>query len=468
MSIRIARRLAGALLGTSALLLTTCAAAQDSSPENHPPLPERANIVETAAAAGSFDILAAALEATDLTAVLADENREFTVFAPTDEAFSALGKSTLDALLADPETLSNILLYHVIADQTVDAATAVSLSGSSVTAANGDELTLQAKGEDLFINASRVISADVRASNGIIHVIDRVLTPPSEFPEPASNIVETAAAAGSFDTLLSLLVTTGLDAVLADASAEFTVFAPTDEAFSRLDAATLDALQADPELLESVLLYHVLAGQQVDEATAIGLAGSGVETANGESVRISLDDKHLLINESKVVTADVRASNGIIHAIDAVLIPPSLSNPAGPTLADVVAGGEDFRILEYALEVTGLTEVLDDAAATFTVFAPTDHAFARLGYRNLVWLFRHPDALRSVLLYHVVPDTRVDAATAFTLDSAAVTTANGQDIDIRVRNDKLFINRSRVIATDIEASNGIAHAINRVLIPRLH
>jgi len=313
-----------------------------------------------------------------------------------------------------------------------------------------------------------VLTPDVIASNGIIHVIDAVLTPPTVVAEPTLNIVETAVAAGSFDTLVSLLVATGLDSVLADGSAEFTVFAPTDEAFAGLDATTLSNLQADPELLKSVLLYHVLADQQVDATTAIGLAGSSVQTANGESVRISLDDKDLFINESKVVIADVRTTNGIIHAIDTVLVPPSLSDPDGTTLAGIVENNDQFQILEYALRATGLTDTLDDAAATFTVFAPTDRAFYRLGYRNLVWLFSNPDALRSVLLYHVVPDTRVDAATALTLDSAAVTTVNGQDINIRVRNKELFINRSRVVATDIEASNGIAHVIDRVLIPRLH
>jgi len=457
--------LGAALIGAAAFLFATAnALAQDANPAP----PNTANIVDTAVAAGSFDILAAALDATDLTSVLADESKQFTVFAPTDEAFSALGQSTLDGLLANPEALANILLYHVIADQVVDAATARTQSGSSVTAANGDQLGIQAKGESLFINDSMVITPDVVASNGIIHVIDTVLTPPTDVAEPTLNIVETAVAAGSFDTLVSLLVATGLDSVLADAAAEFTVFAPTDEAFASLDATTLSNLQADPELLKSVLLYHVLAGQQVDASTAIGLAGSSVQTANGESVRISLDDKDLFINDSQVVLADVRTTNGIIHAIDTVLVPPSLSEPAGTTLSGIVENSDQFRILEYALRVTGLTDTLDDAAATFTVFAPTDRAFYRLGYRNLVWLFSHPETLRSVLLYHVVPDARVDAATALTLDSAAVTTANDQDINIRVRDNELFINRSRVVATDIDASNGIAHVINRVLIPRLH
>ena len=179
-------------------------------------------------------------------------------------------------------------------------------------------------------------------------------------------------------------------------------------------------------------------------------------------------DQALFINDSQVIIADVRASNGIIHAIDSVLMPPATPAEPAPTLAQIVSGDSNFRILNYALHVTGLTRNLDDVSGTFTVFAPTDRAFYRLGYRNLIWLFRNRDVLRSVLLYHVLPDIRVDAATAFTLDTAAVTTANGQDLTVNVRGEKLFINRSKVIAADIEASNGIAHVLNRVLIPRLH
>jgi len=452
-----------ALVAISASFFATSALAQSSSPAPQP----QANIVDTAIAAGSFTTLTAALNATNLTPVLADENGTFTVFAPTDEAFAALGDDVINALLADPETLSDILLYHVISGSAVTAKQATALAGSTVTAANGDELAVRRNKGNLFINDSKVIAKDILASNGIIHVIDSVLTPPADAPAPMLNIVETAVEAGSFTTLASLLVATGLDSVLADPSAKFTVFAPTDDAFAKLDAATLSALQSDPELLSSVLLYHVIAGQVVDAATAIGLAGESVETANGQSVKVSLRGKRLFINKSEVVVADVLASNGIIHAIDTVLMPPAVMD-SGETLAEIVKNNPDFRILNYALHVTGLNKVLDDANATFTVFAPTDRAFHRLGYVNLFKLIRNRDALRSVLLYHVIPDASVDAETAFTLDTASVTTANGQDVTVNVRGEKLFINRSRVIATDIEASNGIAHVINRVLIPRLH
>ncbi len=458
------RRLGTSVLAIGALIFSGMLSADARQGGSHP----TGNIVQIAQAAGSFNTLIAALQATDLSSVLADESQHFTVFAPTDEAFALLGKDTIDALIADPETLSNILLYHVIPGQVVDAATAISLSGSKVEAANGDELAIQAKGQRLFINSSTVIATDVRATNGIIHVIDSVLMPPAAMPEPTLNIVETASSAENLGTLVSLLVATGLDAVLADASTQFTVFAPTDEAFAKLDAATLEALQSDPDRLKDLLLYHVLAGQAVDAATAISLAGNSVETANGQNVAISLRSDELFINDSKVVATDVRATNGIVHLIDTVLMPPSGSPDDLPTLADIVQGNRDFGILNIALKVSGLSSVLADENATFTVFAPNNRAFFKLGTSNLFRLFRDRELLKTVLLYHVIPDSKVDAATAFTLDTAAVPTANGQDVTVRVSGDNLFINRSQVIATDIEASNGIAHVIDSVLIPRLH
>ena len=120
----------------------------------------------------------AALQATGLDAVLADESATFTVFAPNDEAFAKLGTDTIDALLADTDTLSNILLYHVISGQAVDSDTAISLAGSMVEMANGDSVTLSLSGSSLLVNDSVVIAVDVQASNGIAHVIDTVLIPP--------------------------------------------------------------------------------------------------------------------------------------------------------------------------------------------------------------------------------------------------------------------------------------------------
>jgi uncharacterized surface protein with fasciclin (FAS1) repeats len=181
----------------------------------------------------------------------------------------------------------------------------------------------------LKINGSNVIIKDIVAANGVIHVIDAVLAPPSAGP---GTIVEVAAANGAFTTLLTAVEAANLTGALLDPAADLTVFAPTDDAFAAVDAATLEALLADPDALANVLLYHLYQGQ-VDSETAISLDGSDVEMLNGDTVSISVVDGELFINDAKVIIADVPANNGVIHAIDAVLIPP-VPDPASFEFSD--------------------------------------------------------------------------------------------------------------------------------------
>lgn len=443
--------------------------------------PTLVNIVDTAVAAGSFNTLAAALEATDLISTLADESGTFTVFAPNDEAFANLGEESINALLADPDTLRDILLYHVVPGAAVDAATALSLAGSTVTTANEDDIALTLNDDRLFVNMSEVIATDIQASNGIIHVIDTVLIPPTDTPADAitGSIVETAIAAGSFTTLVAALQATGLDATLANTDDTFTVFAPTDEAFAQLGDDTINALLEDPETLAGILLYHVIGGQAVDSVTAISLAGNNVATANGADISISVSESQLFINDAQVITADVATSNGIIHAIDTVLMPPAADSDSGTddgdgtnvpdanagTLLDIARGNPDFSTLVAAIEATGLDAALGHPDDTYTVFAPNNAAFAALGDETINTLLNDPDTLRDILLFHVLPGTVVDAASAVSLVGTSIETGNGSRFALRVDGESLFINDSQIIATDIFGVNGVIHVIDAVLIP---
>ncbi len=435
------------------------------------------NIVTTAVEAGDFTVLAAALQATGLDQVLADESREFTVFAPNDAAFAKLGDETIAALLSDTDALSNILLYHVIADASVDAATAISLAGSTVETANGQDIALSLDGGNLFVNMSQVIATDVAASNGIIHVIDTVLLPPSAEDTDAApgSIVEVAAAAGSFNTLVAALQATGLDATLADLSSTFTVFAPTDDAFAALGNDTIQALLADPDTLSDILLYHVIADQAVDSTTAISLAGGTVATANGDEIALSLRDGSLFINDSRVITTDIQAANGVIHVIDAVLTPPAAgdSDEQAPTTGGDTAAGTildvaqaaGFSTLVAAVQATGLDGALGHPGDTYTVFAPTDAAFAALGQETINTLLANPDVLRDILLYHVVPGAVFDSNAVTGLVGIDVQTGNGDTVQVNQRSTGLFINDSRITTVDVQATNGIIHVIDTVLIP---
>lgn len=433
--------------------------------------PATANIVDTAVAAGSFNTLVAALQATELDSVLADAGETFTVFAPTDAAFAELGQDTINSLLNDPETLSNILLYHVVAGSAVNAETAISLAGQTVDAANGDALALSLNDGALFINESEVTATDINATNGVIHVIDRVLLPPTD--SQVANIVDTAIGAGNFTTLVAALQATGLDSVLADPGSTFTVFAPTDEAFNLLGSATIDGLLADPDTLRDILLYHVLDGNAVDSATAISLAGSSVDAANGDPLALSLQGGALFINESEVTATDIGASNGVIHVIDAVLIPPTDdgtdtgggSEPVLANIVDTAVAAGSFNTLAAALAATGLDSVLADEGERFTVFAPTDEAFAALGQDTINALLGDPETLSDILLYHVISGTSINAETAIGIAGTKVTTANGDEFALSLNEGRLFVNLSEVISTDINASNGVIHVIDTVLLP---
>ncbi len=444
------------------------------------------NIVQTATTANTFNTLASLLVATSLDSVLTDEERKFTVFAPTDAAFSKLDPATLDALAADTDALTNVLLYHVLADQEVDAATAISLAGSTTAAANGDSLALSLIEGKLFINTSEVVATDVAASNGIIHAIDTVLIPPVDVkPAPApGNIVETAINAGSFGTLVTALQATGLDAVLADENGSFTVFAPTDDAFAKLGGDTISALLADTETLSDILLYHVISGSVIGSTAAISLAGGTVETANGDSIALSIRENSLFINDSKVIVTDVVASNGIIHVIDTVLVPPAAppaddntpeptANPnpveqSPETATDTifkVAEAAGFSTLVAAVKVAGLEGALDHPGDIYTVFAPTNEAFAALGQATIDQLLADPAALREIIRLHIIPGTVIDAATATSLIGFDIQAGSGELVQFSQQDSNLFINDAKIISADVPAVNGVIHVIDKVLLP---
>jgi uncharacterized surface protein with fasciclin (FAS1) repeats len=267
-------------------------------------------IVEVAQEDGRFTTLVTALEAADLAETLQGEG-PFTVFAPTDDAFAALPDGTVEALLDDVPTLTDILLYHVVEGQVpssavVDLSSAETLLGQPVVVNTSDGVQ---------INNAEVIIPDIEASNGVIHVVDSVLMPPE------NDLVETAMEAGSFDTLVTAVQEAGLVETL-QGDGPFTVFAPTDEAFAALPDGTLDSLLENPDQLAEVLTYHVVpgrvfSGDVVNVDTAPTVQGSGID--------VSVDMGSVMLNESaSVIQTDILATNGVVHVIDSVILPPDM------------------------------------------------------------------------------------------------------------------------------------------------
>ena len=360
-----------------------------AAPEASTPAPEPSagNIVEVATASGSFPTLLAAVEAAGLADALSDESASLTVFAPTEEAFAALPEGTLDALLADPEALAGILTYHVLGSE-VGVSAALDLAPTTVETLNGVDVALTKRDDDyLYVNLSKVVDYDIEASNGVIHVVDSVLLPPDLTPSTMT-VAEIASSNDDFETLVAAATAANLVATLNDPDASLTVFAPTDAAFEALGDATLNYLLNNLDVLESTLLYHVVAGAELSSIDAIAAAGSAVGMANGDEATISLGDAGLMIESANIVVTDIVASNGIIHVIDSVLEAPSAT---GAPLAVTLAANGSFSTLSGLLEDAGLTETLMDPNANVTIFAPTDDAFAQMEKAGLFTKFAAKD-----------------------------------------------------------------------------
>ena len=307
-----------------------------SAPEASPPAPEPSpgNIVEVATAAGSFPTLLAAVEAAGLVDALSDGGASLTVFAPTEEAFAALPEGALDALLADPDALADVLTYHVLGSE-VSVSTALDIAPSKVETVQGGDVAVTSRSDEyLYINTSKVVDYDIEASNGVIHVVDSVILPPDLTPS-ALTIAEIAAADEDFETLVAAATAANLVGTLSDPDADVTLFAPTDAAFEALGEEAVPFLLDNLEILETVLLYHVL-GAEVTSVDAIVAAGSSVTMANGEEASIGFGEsgRTLMINGANITVTDIVASNGIIHVLDAVL-----------GVDDIEIGGEDTGIL---------------------------------------------------------------------------------------------------------------------------
>ncbi|GAP76028.1 sensory subunit of low CO2-induced protein complex, putative [Pseudoalteromonas sp. SW0106-04] len=435
-------------------------------PQSQPQQPTM-NIIETAVASDDFTTLAAALEATNLVATLSDESQEFTVFAPTDAAFAALGQATIDTLLANPEVLKEILLQHVVSGS-VDSITAFSLNGQQAQTVSGNQIDITIDGENdtLKFGDATVTMTDIQTTNGIIHVLDTVVVGEVQVPAPAQSVVDVAVGNGNFSTLVAALQTTGLDTTLADLEREFTVFAPTDAAFEQLDQATVDALFADAEALSDLLLYHVLPDATVQSDAAIAVANSEqpmITMANGDTATLSLQNDMLYIDNAQVTTANVAADNGVIHVIDSVLMPPSEQS-----IVDVAVADGNFTTLVSALQEAGLEQTLADLEREFTVFAPTDTAFDKLDQATLDALLADPEALTNVLLYHVVADATVSSDAAIDIansDNPMVTMANGDMSTLSLQDGALYIDESVVSSADVASDNGVIHVIDTVLMP---
>ncbi len=269
----------------------------------------------------------------------------------------------------------------------------------------------------------------------------------------AKDIVDTAAGNPNFSTLVSLIQSAGLVETLKG-KGPFTVFAPTNDAFKKIDPKTLEALGKDKEALTRVLTYHVVPGNVLAaDVTKLTFA----DTVSGQ--RAAIDTKSgVTIAGAKVTQTDIKTSNGVIHVVDSVLLPSS------DNIVQTAVKAGSFKTLAKALEAAGLVSTLE-GKGPFTVFAPTDEAFAKLGEKTIADLLKPENKakLTAILTYHVVPG-RVFSDQAIKAKTAK--TVQGESVTIEAKGGKATVNNAGIVTTDINASNGVIHVIDTVILPQ--
>ncbi|MGB3150404.1 MAG: fasciclin domain-containing protein [Maribacter sp.] len=471
------------------------------------------NIVETAQGQEALTALVSALttadnsEGTDLVGTLSGEG-PFTVFAPTNEAFNSLlgsldGFDSLEDFDTDEERaiLTTILTYHVVSGV---AAKSTDLSaGQKIMTVQGEEIIINLEGGVFIDDATdvdaEVIIADVEASNGVVHVVDKVLLPQAiidalnegEMDNETATLVDVVVATEALSILEAAVIKADLAGTLSS-EGPFTVFAPTDDAFVALldflgdDYNGLDDFDTDEEmaLLKDILLYHVLAS----EVKAADLAPGMVPTALADnSIEVIASGDTFVIGDASdadanITATDIMASNGVAHTIDKVLLPQSaidfVTNLKLKTIVDTAIATDDLSLLVDALikADAGLVETLS-GDGPFTVFAPTNAAFVNLldilgdDFNSLADFDTDEEKalLVKVLTYHVVAGTA--AFSTDLSDGQHIETFQGENLGINIKDGTVHIidateSNATVVMADVAASNGVVHVIDKVLLPQ--
>lgn len=457
--------------------LLVFAASCSNDDDNQGPGETELNIAATAGAEGLSSLVAALQKAdesanNDLVATLSIETGTYTVLAPNNAAFTNLlsrldGFDSLDDFNTTQlqDLLATILTYHVVAGAAVTSGQLT--EGQTITTLQGEELTVSLEGGTSFLDAdgkmANVTQADVTASNGVIHVIDKVLIPQAAIDELQgvllSSITDLAIEAGLGNLVAALQAADGdLPTVLAE-DGPFTVFAPTDVAFAAfLEANGFNSLGEVPvELLTQVLLNHVVSGTSLSTDLSTGYISSSSTAGPGGaflSMYIDTSDGVVINGTSTVTGADNKASNGVVHVVNAVI--------GLPNVVDHALANTGLTSLVGALTAddnTTFTELLSQADSTFTVFAPVNAAFDA---------FTNPDNnnIDNVLSNHVISGA---AAFSSALENGYQTTlatnADGDALNLYInKDDGVELNGTSTVAiADIVATNGVIHAVDTVI-----
>ncbi|MBS9463745.1 fasciclin domain-containing protein [Flagellimonas sp. 389] len=496
------------------LFISSCSKNDDANPKTDDEIgntdDDPTTLPNIVALAESVDMLSTLMDAieladADLVQTLSADG-QLTIFAPTNDAFNALldqleGFEKLEDFDEEEEKalLAEILKYHVISG-TVALSSDLS-DGKVLETLQTESLKVNVDGSvfitDKTDDLSEVVSADNNASNGVVHIVDKVLVPQAAldilFPKPS--IVEIVVETEQLSLLEEAVLKVGLDEDL-NAEGPFTLFAPTDKAIEELFELLGDSFTSfddfdnflELQILKQILLYHVVSGNITSNELSPGTVPTLLEN---ENIEVIASNDTFVIGDASDIDAnleeiDKEASNGVVHIIDKILIPqevqdfldalnPDDPNTGIPTIKELLEDSDELTFLKEALELTGLLDTLGEEGP-YTVFAPTGEtinflfgllgeSFTKLEDFDLDFEI---DLLRQVLSYHVVPGV-------FTANDLVIgdlnTLLNDDTIAVGYVNNAFFLQDALGLnvsfrVTDIPAGNGVIHTINRVMVPQ--
>lgn len=366
------------------------------------------------------------------------EDGQYTLFAPTNEAFDSLGSDVLERIQSDKEALKALLNFHLL--NSVQCSEAI-MTGTSYETMEGNNIEIGCDGESLTVNGIKMVrKKDIFTANGVIHLIDKVL-----MPDSAKQVMELVGSSQStFGDMVSEL---GLSAAMRP-EAEYTLLAPLNSVF------TDEVMSMDQSFLRIILESHILKNKFI-----LGQLYNGqrLETIGGKSLRVFIYRTAVCIENSCLIRGSKEGSNGALHVMKTLL------KPAEKTMFEILTENGGFKIFLSLMEAAGLTDLLKQEG-DFTLFAPSDKAFAGLSSSDMDLLKSDMNALQTILLYHINNGVFIGGGL-----EAGVTnllkSLQGSNLRVLLADKKVQVNGVDVPESDIMATNGVLHFVDQVLYP---
>ncbi|XP_069387297.1 transforming growth factor-beta-induced protein ig-h3 [Paralichthys olivaceus] len=379
-----------------------------------------------------LETLCTAIAAAGLTPMLESEG-QYTIFAPTNEAFKKIPQETLTRILGDPVALRDLLNYHIL--KQMQCAESI-VSGTPMETLQGTVLEVGCDGDHMTLNGKAIITKkDQLGTNGVIHYINELL-----IPDSAKTLLELAEGS-PVTTATTLFVEAGLSPHLTGSEA-LTMLAPLNDAFK-------GSVTMSPDMKK--LMTNHLVKQQLSSKSLYH--GQELETLGGITLRVFVYRNNLCIENACIAAHDKTGRYASMFTVDKVLTPPM------GTIMDILKADDRFSLLVGAIQTAGMTELLNQQRV-LTFFAPTNNAFNALPRLQLNNLFRNPQELTAMLRYHLGEGVLVSGGVG---SHTRVKPLQGEKLELGVRNYTVYVNKVPVADADLMATNGVVHAVDSII-----